>query len=76
LADSVQRYDAATGKGTGVVFDHADGPGLRWALEQFLTLYSEPDHFLRAQQNAMAQDFSWERQAGHYEQLFSQLAVR
>ena len=76
LADSVQHYEAATGKGTGVVFDHADGPGLRWALEHFLWLYGEQDHFRRAQQNAMAQDFSWERQAGHYEQLFSQLAAR
>ena len=74
LADSVQHYAAATGQGTGVVFDHADGQGLRWALEQFLWLYGEQDHFRRAQQNAMAQDFSWERQAGHYEQLFSQLA--
>ena len=74
LADSVQHYAAATGQGTGVVFDHADGQGLRWALEQFLWLYGEQDHFRRAQQNAMAKDFSWERQAGHYEQLFSQLA--
>jgi glycogen synthase len=49
---------------------------LRWALEQFLALYSDQDHFRRAQQNAMAQDFSWERQAGLYEQLFERLAAR
>jgi glycogen synthase len=56
-----------------VVFDHADGPGLRWALEQFLWLHGEQEHYRRAQRNAMAQDFSWDRQAGFYEKLFVRL---
>lgn len=76
LADSVQHYDPATGEGCGVVFDHADGPGLRWALEHFLWLHGEPDHFRRAQRNAMAQDYSWDRQAGFYEKLFARLTGR
>ena len=76
LADSVVHYEASTGEGNGVVFDHADGEGLRWALEHFLWLYSEPEHFGRAQQNAMRQDFSWDRQASHYEALFNRLSGR
>lgn len=73
LADSVQQYDPATGQGTGVVFEHADEAGMRWALERFLWLYAQPDHFRRAQQNGMAMDFSWARQAALYEALFTSL---
>jgi starch synthase len=76
LADSVQHYEAATGEGTGVVFEHADAPGLRWALEHFLWLYSEPAQFQRAQQNAMAQNFSWDHQASLYEALFARHTSR
>ncbi len=36
LADTVEPYDPTHGSGTGFRFDHADGTGLVWALDQAL----------------------------------------
>jgi starch synthase len=76
LADSVQQYDPATGAGTGILFDHYDPNGLRWALERALALYREPQHWQRLMLNGMAQDFSWERQGGLYVEQYAALAAR
>ncbi len=73
LADSVQRYDPATGTGTGVVFAPFTSPALVTALETALDLYAQPAHWNRMMRNGMAQDFSWERQGGHYVALFERM---
>jgi len=74
LADSVQQYDAASGRGTGIVFNDYDATGLRWALDYALRLYADKKSWRRLMQNAMAMDFSWERQGQLYVDLFRQLA--
>jgi starch synthase len=66
LADSVSQYSRAHGSGTGVLFDHYDAAGLRWGIETALELYREPRHWHNLMANAMAQDFSWERQGALY----------
>jgi starch synthase len=73
LADSVQRYDPATGSGTGVVFEPFTAAALATALEAALDLYAQPSHWQRLIRNGMAQDFSWQRQGGHYEALFERM---
>jgi starch synthase len=73
LADSVQRYDPATGHGTGVVFGPFTGPALASAIEVALDLYSQPAHWTRMVRNGMAQDFSWTRQGAHYVALFERV---
>jgi starch synthase len=73
LADSVQRYNPATGTGTGVVFDAFTAAALTSALDAALDLYAQPSHWDRMVQNGMAQDFSWERQGGHYVALFERM---
>ena len=75
LADTVQLYDRATGTGTGIVFDQYDAPGMRWALRYAMELWSDRPAWARMQQNAMARDFSWERQTGLYEALYHRLLV-
>jgi starch synthase len=73
LADSVQRYDPATGHGTGVVFAPFTAPALASAIEAALDLYAQPGHWNRMVRNGMAQDFSWARQGAHYVALFERM---
>jgi len=73
LADSVQRYDPATGSGTGVVFEPFTAVALESALDTALDLYAQPSHWQRLMRNGMAQDFSWQRQGGHYIALFERM---
>lgn len=73
LADTVAHYDADTGAGTGVVFNDADVQGLTWSLRQALDWYRTPATWQQLVANAMAADFSWERQGPHYERLYTSL---
>ena len=75
LADSVEHYQAATGSGTGVVFNDFDAPALTWALNTALDLYAQPAHWQRLVQNGMRRDFSWQRQGGLYLELYARLTA-
>ena len=70
LADSVLPYDPQNDEGTGFVFEHFTPEGLHWALSQALTTYRDKDRWSQLMDRAMAQDFSWERQAGEYVKLY------
>ena len=74
LADTVEPFDRATGKGTGFVFEHYDEQGFAWALGQAFDTFGDRVAWGKLVQNAMAQDFSWERQVGEYEALYAELA--
>ncbi len=73
LADTVQPWDPATGKGTGFVFEHATPEGFSWALGQALEAYRDRESWRRLMDNGMAQDFSWEKQIGRYVELYRRL---
>ncbi len=73
LADSVRHFDPATGEGTGVVFEHFDAGGLRWAIGQALEWYASPTLWRRLVANGMREDFSWEQQVLEYERLYAAL---
>ena len=71
LLDTVLNYDQATGNGTGFIFwdlnpgSLADTVG--WALS---TYFERPRHIAAMRKRAMEQDFSWDRAAAAYEQLY------
>jgi starch synthase len=73
LADSVEHFDPATGKGTGCVFNDYDVPAVRWAMETVLGWYADPKSWQRVIRNAMAKDFSWQKQIGQYESLYASM---
>jgi starch synthase len=73
LADSVQHFDAGSGLGTGCVFNDYDGAAVRWAIGTALDWYADPKIWPRLIQNAMAQDFSWDRQIEKYDSLYREL---
>ena len=70
LVDTVEPYAPATRRGTGFRFDNADGTGLVWALDQALALWGDRTSWRRLMRNGMLRDFSWERSARGYEELY------
>lgn len=74
LADTVEHFDPDTGKGTGIVFQHADATGLRWAIETALEWYADRRLWRRIMRNGMAKNFSWEQQGRHYIDLYRQIS--
>jgi starch synthase len=73
LADSVQHYDAASGSGTGIVFNDYNEGAASWAIGTALDLYQQKGAWRRLVQNGMAQDFSWNRQVQHYIDAYERL---
>jgi starch synthase len=75
LADTVIPYDESSGKGTGFVFHDLTPSALYnvigWATA---TWYDRPNHVVAMQKEAMRKDFTWDRSAAEYEQLY--LAAR
>src|SRR5688500_12526566 len=62
--------DDGTGSGTGFRFESADGTGLVWALDQALRAWQDRPRWERIQKNGMARDFSWERSADEYVNVY------
>jgi starch synthase len=73
LADSVMHFDPVRGIGTGCVFNDFDVTAVSWAINTTLDWYTDQPAWARLIANAMAQDFSWGRQVGYYEELFLRL---
>lgn len=73
LADSVQHFDAASGEGTGVVFNDYNADAVNWAIGTALDWYQNPAVWQRLVRNGMAQDFSWSRQVPHYVESYERL---
>ncbi len=73
LADSVELVNPDSAEGTGIVFEHYDHIGLRWAIRSGLDLYANQRLWRKIVHNGMALDFSWERQGAQYVDLFHQL---
>jgi len=75
LADSVRHFDPSTGQGTGCVFNDYDAPAVRWGVGTALDWFADQKAWRRLMQNAMAEDFSWRREALKYEQVYRDAAA-
>ncbi|MGE0823829.1 MAG: glycogen synthase GlgA [Candidatus Binatia bacterium] len=73
LRDTVIPFDPTSGGGTGFVFTETSGDALLASVEEALRLFPDRASWQRLVQNAMAQDFSWQRSAAHYEELYRQV---
>jgi starch synthase len=76
LVDTVEPWDASTRSGTGFRFSHADGTGLMWSIDQALAAYGDSEAWTALQRNGMAKDFSWERSARAYVDVYRQAMSR
>ncbi|MEF8793517.1 glycogen synthase GlgA [Thiohalorhabdus sp.] len=73
LADSVEDATpqaVASGRATGISFTGETPAALVTAVERALALYAEPETWRRVQATGMAQDFTWERSAARYVEVY------
>ena len=76
LAETViDANDAAMGAGvaTGFQFHPVTTEGLRHAIRRAIDVFQYPDQWQRLQHQGMTARFSWERSAGLFARLYSQL---
>jgi len=71
LADTVEEWQPATGKGTGFLFDRMVVGEFLAAVDRAETAYQSPAHLAQLRQNAMRADFSWERSARQYLEAYA-----
>jgi starch synthase len=73
LADTVQHFDPASGRGNGSVFKDADPQGLAWGIGEACRWYADGPTWVRLVANAMSADFSWDNQVGQYAAAYARL---
>jgi len=77
LDDTIVTFDPETGRGNGFKFDEATAAAFLQSIMQALALFSQKAHWGRVVANAMAGNFTWDRSAREYEQLYRRsLATR
>ncbi|MCA9838676.1 MAG: glycogen synthase [Trueperaceae bacterium] len=67
LADTIRANE------TGFLFDHLNVSGLLWATKVARDAYDNHSFWQSMMKNAMAQDFSWERSAQAYIELYKSI---
>ena len=76
LADTVVDATSAnvkSGQATGFVFEAATAKALTGALDRALSAYATPAVWQALMRNGMSRDFSWERSARQYIELYDDL---
>jgi starch synthase len=76
LADTVIDADVDAEGGTGFVFDAATPDALAGAIARASAAFRDGRRWRALQRRAMAQDFSWERSARDYAELYRSVAAR
>ena len=72
LKDTVHPYEAWRDAGTGFTFASYHSGDMLFVIQHAVELYrSHPDAFRRLQMRAMAEDFSWNRSARQYLNIYS-----
>ena len=74
LADTVFAFDPSTGTGNGIVFEEATAAAAGWAINTALDLYADESAWKRLRSNGIENaDFSWDRAAASYIDLYTGL---
>ena len=77
LADTVENYDPAARKGTGILIDHATPQGIYDAVKKAVELYTDKAAIRSIRKRGMVQRFSWTHSAQKYIQSYEKaLALR
>jgi starch synthase len=70
LDDTIVTYDPATGRGNGFKFIRYDAKEFLNQIKVAVSFYFQPEHWRQLLRNAMEADFSWQRSAESYLQLY------
>jgi starch synthase len=70
LKDTVTPFDTETGTGTGFVFSDYSAKDLMISVSKAMILFQDKKKWAKIIKNCMAQDFSWNRSAKEYVELY------
>ena len=70
LDDTIEPFDAATGKGNGFKFREYSVPALLAAVGEALQVYPNRELWQTLMRNGMAQEFGWARAVPKYERIY------
>lgn len=70
LDDTIEPWDARTGKGTGFKFSEYTGEALLATVKQALLAYRDPSSWQTLMRNGMSRDFSWGASAKEYVKVY------
>jgi starch synthase len=73
LKDTVQQCDTEAETGTGFLFEPYEGEALLRAIDRSLQVFQDKKAWAALRRRAMTMDFSWERSAKRYANLYRQL---
>ena len=76
LDDTIQEFNPSSGQGTGFKFEPYEGQALFQTIKRALTLYQDKANWQKLMKNAMKADFSWEKSAQKYRELYRKAQVR
>lgn len=76
LADTVLPYDNNDETGTGFLFESYDSDEFLQTIKTAVNLFKVRRKWTKLMKNAMASDFSWDKSAEQYVQLFESLLSR
>lgn len=71
LADSVREFSFENQEGTGFVFEQFHSLAFMGAISRALMVYRQPKLWKRLMRNCMKADFSWEKVAQRYADVYS-----
>ena len=73
LDDTIEPWDARTGKGTGFKFTDYSGESLLLTIKQALQAYGDHTSWRTLMRNGMAKDFSWNASAKEYVRIYERV---
>lgn len=73
LKDTVSRYDAASGRGNGFLFEAYAPDDLLLTIEKALLVYRDEKNWRQLVKNALQTDLSWNKSAREYHRLYQKL---
>src|SRR6202048_4148254 len=73
LDDTIEPWDARTGKGTGFKFSEYTGEALLLTIKQALTAYRDQTSWQALMRNGMNKDFSWNASAREYGKIYERV---
>jgi starch synthase len=73
LDDTVETWDARTGKGTGFKFTEYNGEALLDCIKRALTAYRDQASWEVLMRNGMSKDFSWSASAREYGKIYERV---
>ncbi len=73
LDDTIEPWDARTGKGTGFKFSEYNGESLLLTVKQALQAYRDQTSWQVLMRNGMSKDFSWNTSAREYGRIYDRV---